>query len=44
MPQDIHGTDLFEIMRATRSMRLKPHAEGCTKTKEEEAIYQAKPL
>jgi nitroreductase len=25
MPEDIHGTDLFQIMRTTRSMRrLKP--------------------
>jgi hypothetical protein len=30
MPEDIHGTDLFEIMRTTRSMRrLKPDGEGC---------------
>ena len=44
MPQDIHGTDLFEIMRTTRSMRrLKPGGERCTTTTRE-AIYQAKPL
>ena len=44
MPEDIHGTDLFEIMRTTRSMRrLKPGGERCTTTTRE-AIYQAKPL
>jgi hypothetical protein len=42
MPEDIHGTDLFE--RTTRSMRrLKPDGEGCAKTTRE-AIHQVKPL
>jgi hypothetical protein len=44
MPEDIHGTDLFEITRTTRSMqRLKPDGQGCATTKRE-AICQAKPL
>jgi hypothetical protein len=42
IPEDIHGTDLFEIMRITRSMRLKPDGEKCATKRE--AIYQAKPL
>jgi hypothetical protein len=41
--EGIHGTDLFEIMRTTRSMRrLKPDGEGCATKRE--AIYEAKPL
>jgi hypothetical protein len=43
MPEEVDATDLFEIMRTTRSMRrLKPDAEGCATKRE--TIYQAKPL